>query len=341
MSTVSLDVPIQYAWLDLDRAPLLFETTSARTFEFLRNLRVFFNKSVPFALTVVDGPLASPLPTLRYDESDSFSLSYDEPADRLTLLAPASAIPGSDLLQMSLWILRERVRQREGRIRLHASAVARDGRAMLMIGGSESGKTTTTLELCLRHGYRLCANDMVEIALQQDRVTIVGGDKVINFRLRSLRQYSPEFAKFVFAEQSDAPNDWAVKRELHASECGIGYDETTVPIDRVVFLRLDRDCSPPCVLVLGDERERRLTRWAKATLFEESCLLVRGAGFTPLDSAGNFVPLGIPSLDSPELVAGRVRLLNALFAQARIQYYRGNLEAFVAVVTDAETSAAL
>jgi hypothetical protein len=54
-----------------------------------------------------------------------------------------------------IWLLRER-----GRYALHASAVARDGRALLMAGESGSGKSSTALSL-IHTGWDWLADDVV------------------------------------------------------------------------------------------------------------------------------------------------------------------------------------
>jgi len=54
-----------------------------------------------------------------------------------------------------IWLLRER-----GRYALHASAVARGGRALLMAGESGSGKSSTALSL-IHTGWDWLADDVV------------------------------------------------------------------------------------------------------------------------------------------------------------------------------------
>ncbi|MEV6674897.1 hypothetical protein [Streptomyces sp. NPDC051162] len=55
---------------------------------------------------------------------------------------------------------------------LHASAVVRDGRTVLTLGGKGAGKTTTAL-LLARAGWQLLANDRVFIRREDDRLRVL------------------------------------------------------------------------------------------------------------------------------------------------------------------------
>ena len=59
--------------------------------------------------------------------------------------------------------------RRRGYFLLHAFAAARDGRCVLISGGTHTGKTTTGLNLVLR-GWRLLANDAVLLEARSDGV---------------------------------------------------------------------------------------------------------------------------------------------------------------------------
>jgi hypothetical protein len=57
------------------------------------------------------------------------------------------------------------VRQLKGGTSLHASAVARDGRAIAFLGASGSGKSTLAAHLCRRERCELLADDIVRLDL--------------------------------------------------------------------------------------------------------------------------------------------------------------------------------
>lgn len=73
--------------------------------------------------------------------------------------------PGSDprdvekIRRGSAWLL---LRQLEGRLAMHGSAVAKDGKAIIFLGRSGAGKSTLAAAMCLR-GAELLADDAVAI----------------------------------------------------------------------------------------------------------------------------------------------------------------------------------
>ncbi|MCC9686835.1 hypothetical protein [Streptomyces sp. MNU103] len=79
-------------------------------------------------------------------------------------------MPGGDVAAATARVARETVRgvlQRAGWFVLHASAVERGGRVVLVLGGKGAGKTTSAL-LLARHGAGLVANDRVFVRVAED-----------------------------------------------------------------------------------------------------------------------------------------------------------------------------
>jgi HPr kinase/phosphorylase len=62
-------------------------------------------------------------------------------------------------------------------MRLHASCVAIDGRALLIRGASGSGKSALALEL-IAHGATLVADDQVDLTAEDDRLIAAPPDKL-------------------------------------------------------------------------------------------------------------------------------------------------------------------
>jgi hypothetical protein len=92
------------------------------------------------------------------------SLAYrSEPASgRLTIYGADS----EQVATAAARLAREAMRGlllRDGWTVLHASAVAKDMRVVLTLGGKGAGKTTTAVTLAARHGWELLANDRVFI----------------------------------------------------------------------------------------------------------------------------------------------------------------------------------
>lgn len=101
---------------------------------------------------------------------------------------------------------------------LHASCVARDGRALLTFGPKGAGKTTTAL-LLAREGYDLLANDRVFIRPEDGALRILPWPSAaaIGFGLlESTGLYEPLRARVLDGEQMHPTQDQRVTDALHA-----------------------------------------------------------------------------------------------------------------------------
>lgn len=77
--------------------------------------------------------------------------------------------------------------RRQGLYLVHAFAASKNGRALLLIGTSGSGKTTTGLNLLL-HGWRLLANDVLMLKAEQDGIVALPTPGGINIRPQTISQ---------------------------------------------------------------------------------------------------------------------------------------------------------
>jgi hypothetical protein len=112
---------------------------------------------------------------LHFDEEDVFFIDYAsdvrvvcESASGETRIAVGDA--GADLWLLSrpmLTLPLLEMAKRRSRFGLHAGAVARDGRSILLPGSSGSGKSTLSLALALG-GYDFVSDDLVFLAREED-----------------------------------------------------------------------------------------------------------------------------------------------------------------------------
>jgi len=65
------------------------------------------------------------------------------------------------------------VRHLRGGMTLHASSVARGGRAIACLGRSGAGKSTLAAYLCLERGFDLVSDDVVEVVVGEGSATVV------------------------------------------------------------------------------------------------------------------------------------------------------------------------
>ncbi len=76
---------------------------------------------------------------------------------------------------------------------IHASAVSRDGRAVALVGRSGAGKSTLAAAL-VDHGYCLCADDLLPLQLEDDRVPVRSGVQRVGLWPDSARHFHSDVA---------------------------------------------------------------------------------------------------------------------------------------------------
>src|ERR1700690_1964968 len=90
------------------------------------------------------------------------TLACDHDGSRATFRA-AAGVPRSTVGKLRRGSVRALLRDLEGGLSLHASAVAIGGRAILFIGQSGAGKSTAAAEMCLGSRAQLLADDIASL----------------------------------------------------------------------------------------------------------------------------------------------------------------------------------
>jgi len=332
-SAASDPSPMPAAFVTIDDCTIRFETTCTPAHARLDALLATIFDS-PYYAYAVHAEAAAPCPTLRYVDAPEYGASFDHDRDVCRFAGPWDEVGASTVLGMWLFYLTEFVRQRQGHYLLHASAVVRDGRAIVITGDGESGKTSMALDLCLHHGFRLFSNNTVKVAALPAGPAVLRGDPIFNFRRSSLRRYSPALADRVFG--ADAPGDdhWRVKRRVSPEQIGAAADRLPAPIATTVLLTLDDRTGAPSVqdILEGDATHEGF--WAQANLYIELSSLIRGIRFVPLVGAAGFRNFTVPDLDCAAFAARRIAFLKALFESSRVACVRAPLDGAVAAALE-------
>lgn len=313
--------------------PVRFVTTHEAANRYVRGLTAFGGIE-PFECLPDDDASGDRLvPTVRYRPGSPRRASFDDDRLELEVVFPwqDEAVelfaPGRTFRNLLLYPLRmalEWSRQERGEYTFHASAVVRDGRAVVFAGDAEAGKTTMALSLCHHAGFALHANDQALLALRDGRPWVIHGDRnSVSLRHRSAARYSPDLAHRMFGTEPTA-DSWQVKRDVGPDALGVDAVGGPVPLALFVSIRLDSDLDR-CVLgtlsgrVFDDlsATERRSLFHIKTELYRDLTQVIRGAAFTPMfDADLSLLDLYLPSLDQPRFAARRVEFVNALFAGA-------------------------
>lgn len=319
-----------------------FSTACEPAYAYLRGLDQLANIR-PFQALPDDPSL--PLPTVRYYDSTPRHASFDFASHTLDVAFPWEAeapelfAPGRPYRNLITYPLRlglEWARQEKAQYTVHASAVTRDGHAIVFAGDTEAGKTTMALNMCQKFGFSIYANDQTVLSLQNGRPWIMAGDREIGLRFSSVSRYSPALADQVFVNgaTSDA---WEVKQDVRPQDLGILATADPVPLRLFVKIRLDDTLDDSVLQILSGGafhhmplRQKRALFRTKIDLHREITQVIRAAEFTPLRDADlSLFDLYLPSLDQPAFVSHRVEFLNTLFdhRETVVLSLRGPLEA--------------
>jgi hypothetical protein len=311
--------------VEIDSCDLRFETDCTEALERLEDMcrSTFVGGFYRYSITRSDGPGGAPI--FRYLDRSVYRTTYRELEDLCIFEAPWTDISRSTLLAVWLHFLAELVRQRRGEYLLHASAVARGGRAIVLFGPAESGKTICALDLCLRRGFQLFANNRIRATVRDGCVHLLEGDARFNLRFSSLWKYSESLCRSVFPDPPELEPRCEKKKLIEPASLGI---QVAAPLPRVaafVWIKLDADDHNASTDEISPVISSHEEFWAKADLYQEMSALIRGVKFIPLVESRGFQEIFVPSLDTPELVSGRVSFLSTLFATARVARMRASL----------------
>jgi hypothetical protein len=210
-----------------------------------------------------------------------------------------------------------------GLVTLHAAAVAREGRAVLLLGKTGAGKTCTAVRLCREHGFGLVGNDLCVVGPTGDVVEAVAGTVELRLRLSSVSQALPELlGLFPTTRAADA---WRTKIDMPPQRAGVRLAPLPAEVAVVAFVHVDSDY-PALVDRPGADLVQRLD------LYENALRYIRG-GSTPwlLEGSLGLGPF-VPPLDDHATHVRRTATLERLLAQAR--YVAGPLPQVAALLAD-------
>jgi hypothetical protein len=315
--------------VNVDSCALRFETDCEPARAHLAGILRDIFDSPYHQFEIDESPASRATPILRYVDRLHYSARYHPAADRCVIEGPWDEIGQTTLLGMWLFYLSELVRQRCGHYLVHASAVVRDGRAIVFAGEGESGKTSSALHLCLNKRFALFGNNKVKVGLVDGEPTVLSGDSIFNFRYSSLRRYSAALCRQVFGTDVVEGPPWLKKRRVSPDELGIATAREPALISAFVLLTLDDDTATTAVRPVDEGDTSDDGFLAQANLYSEMSSLIRGIRFVPLVGAAGFRDFFVPCLDHDEFVRRRVAFLQALFRDGRVVRIRGRFDAAV------------
>lgn len=216
---------------------------------------------------------------------------------------------GQAIAYISFW-LSEAYREIHSIFTVHASAVALDGKGVLLFGDRGSGKTLVALNLIRQYGASFISNDLAVVRHDADnrRVLVQEGSGAIRVRQKVAKNYFPDLLKD-FPEKVESP--WL--HEVVYTPESLGIKLSGLPVELVSAYELHIDAKEK-ELILA----RRLDGLeVQFRLYENLSRIIRGSAISVF-GAKNGILGYMPSLDSLETHERRVGLINFLVREKGI-----------------------
>lgn len=224
------------------------------------------------------------------------------------LLTPASIIHIG-------YVMIEKQQAERGSIICHSACVAKEGKSILLLGRSGSGKTTVSLKLCIDNEFSLVSNDRTIIDFSDGKqLKATEGTKFLLLREESIRRNLPELLYLFPNTEKDS---WENKIKIIPSKLGINIENNVVPIAKVYKLHVDNEQGKLNVIA-GDNPVNRMF------LNEVFSMGIRGVYTTFCDK--NFKACGyVPSFDTENTYLKRCSIIEEVVSSCQMEYISGNL----------------
>jgi hypothetical protein len=209
----------------------------------------------------------------------------------------------------------ERERAKKGKATIHAAAVSKKGKGILILGKQGSGKTSITLELCKKYGYSLVGNDLVLTGLQKDTGYLYGGTKIFRIRATTIKDYNKDLEKFFKMNSND---EWTRIAIIRPNEIQIMAEKSVVPVQAIYYVHL----YPPGHNFIVKEVDKLFSRVYLYQIFSE---YIRGSAIIPLIGKDLKFSDYIPPLDTRDAFAKRIKFINWVINNKNYKYIAGEL----------------
>jgi len=248
-----------------------------------------------------------------YQNDEDENLEYD--ANEAYISCPWHKVHNGNTIIYASYPFIELQRQLRGYITSHCSVVDWQGRGIVLFGNPGAGKTSVTIDLCLRYGARLIGNDISIIGLRRNGPHARSGAKSLILRYESIRRNLPNILKFF---PKDPLDKWQYKIRIDPADLGLKMSNDEVPINKAFVVHVDYSMKDVfieagCNIIMRLLLNENFSRYIRGT-----CISVLAG--ENLDSLGY-----IPSYDSKELYEFREELIKAIIA--KLCYISGPMDA--------------
>jgi hypothetical protein len=209
----------------------------------------------------------------------------------------------------------ESERAKKGKATIHAAAVSKRGKGIIILGKQGSGKTSITLELCRRYGYSLVGNDLILTGLERDLGYLYGGTKIFRIRATTVKYYNKDLKKFFKLNNND---EWTRIAIIEPDKIKVLIEKSIVPIHAIYYVHL----YPPNHDFIAKKVDKLFSRIYLYQIFSE---YIRGSAIIPLIGRKLRFSDYIPSLDTRDAFEKRIRFINWITNNKNYKYIAGAL----------------
>lgn len=241
---------------------------------------------------------------IKTDENDNFLISgsFEE-------------FSQSNTLPYFIHYILERARAKKGKATIHAAAVSKNGKGVLILGKQGSGKTSITLDLCRKYGYSLVGNDLVLTGLQKNTGYLYGGTKIFRIRATTIKDYNKDLEKFFKFSGDD---EWTQIAIIRPSEIQVMTEKSAVPIWAIYYVHL----YPPRHNFIAKGVDKLFSRVYLYQIFSE---YIRGSAIIPLIGKNLRFSDYIPPFDTKNAFIKRIGFINWIIDNKNYKYVAGEL----------------
>lgn len=209
----------------------------------------------------------------------------------------------------------ESERAKNGKATIHAAAVSKNGKGILILGKQGSGKTSITIELCRKYGYSLIGNDLVLVGIQKNIGYLYGGTKIFRIRATTINDYNKDLERFFKHGDND---EWTRIAIIKPEGIQVATEKSIVPIHAVYYVHL----YPLNHNFVVKEVDRIFSRIYLYQIFSE---YIRGSAIVPLVGKNLRFSNYLPSLDTKNAFKKRTELINWIINNKNYKYIAGAL----------------
>jgi len=210
----------------------------------------------------------------------------------------------------------ESERARRGKATIHAAAVSKDGKGILILGKQGSGKTSITLELCRKYRYSLVGNDLVLAGIKENAGYLYGGTKFFRLRGTTIKNYNQDLERFFKSNEKN--DEWTRIATVKPKEIRVATEKSIVPIQAIYYVHL----YPSSQNFVAKEIDQLFSRVYLYQIFSE---YIRGSAIVPLVGRDLKFSNYLPSLDNEAAFKKRVEFINWIINNKNYKYVAGQL----------------